>query len=84
MLLSVLLAAAALQSEAPPPGAFVSQNTCPLECCAYGDWMANRDVAMLDRPMGSGSRRSERVSRLRLGPRTKLQNEANLRTLLQA
>jgi hypothetical protein len=72
MLLLVLLAATALQPEAPPPGMFVSKDTCPFECCAYGAWTANRDVALFDRPNG------KRIATLRKGqPVTALSGEVH-------
>ena len=72
MLLLLLLAAVAAQSDIPPPGPFVSKDTCPFECCAYGAWTANRDVALLDRPGGKP------IARLRKGePVTALTGEVH-------
>src|ERR1017187_4191016 len=67
MLLLLWLAALVVQSDSPPPGTFVSKDTCPFECCAYGAWTANRDVALLDRPGGkqiATLRKGERVTAL--------------------
>jgi hypothetical protein len=64
LLFAAMLAA---QVDAPPPGTFVSKDTCPFECCAYGNWTANRNVALLDRPGGkpiATVRRGETVTAL--------------------
>ena len=72
MILLALLAAVTVPSGAPPPGTFVSKDTCPYECCAFGAWTANRVVALLDRPGG------KRIATLRKGePVTALTGEVH-------
>jgi hypothetical protein len=39
------------QSTAPPQ-LYVSRGACPFECCTYQQWIANRTVALMDRPGG--------------------------------
>jgi hypothetical protein len=72
MLLLLLVAVIAVQTETLPPGTFVSKDTCPFECCGYGAWTANRDVVLLDRPGG------KQVATLRRGePVTALTGEVH-------
>ena len=44
-----------------PPDPYVSKGVCPFECCSYGDWIANRDLTVLDRPNGKPVAQLERL-----------------------
>jgi hypothetical protein len=36
-----------------PPDPFVSENSCPHECCQFGEWTAKKDVVLFDAAKGS-------------------------------
>lgn len=35
-----------------PPSPYISEGACPFECCTYREWIANRDLAVMDKPNG--------------------------------
>lgn len=48
------VAAGIMQGEQrnSPPDLYVSKGACPFECCVYREWIANRDLAVMDKPDG--------------------------------
>jgi hypothetical protein len=46
-------AAAKLPSTPAPPRYYVAKNACPGECCTFGNWTAEKDTPLYDRPGGS-------------------------------
>jgi hypothetical protein len=35
-----------------PPDLYMSKGACPFECCRYREWIANRDLPVMDKPNG--------------------------------
>jgi hypothetical protein len=38
--------------EQKPPNVYIDKGACPFECCAYREWVARMDVALVDKPNG--------------------------------
>ena len=65
----ICVAAAIAQGEqgSSAPDPYISKGACPFECCSYREWIANRDVTVMDKPRGkpiAHLRKSDRVSAL--------------------
>ena len=39
-------------TESAPPSPFIDKGACPFECCTYREWVANREISLLDQPNG--------------------------------
>jgi hypothetical protein len=50
----IFLAAGVVQGErsTSPPDPYISKGACPFECCTYREWIANRDLTVMDKPNG--------------------------------
>lgn len=49
-----LVAAGTMQGQQAnsPPVPYISKGACPFECCTYREWIANRDMTVMDKPDG--------------------------------
>lgn len=54
----ICVAAAIAQGEqgSSAPDPYISKGACPFECCSYREWIANRDVTVMDKPRREADR----------------------------
>jgi len=41
------------KTEPTPPSPFVDKGACPFECCTYREWVADKEISLMDQPNGN-------------------------------